>query len=169
MTHFMPVTPSAPAPASAPTPATALSLGLGQFPELGLPVSLPGCCWGAAGGVGSRWWDRRSAVIVPSKSAICLKTAACKQQLHTSAHSQCPVSCLPSAAGPVLPGVRPPPHPAARQCLAEQCCSKQHACPAGAAWALYLPQCWRLPPSHCRCSAHLVGRRCQPPNSTPDC
>jgi hypothetical protein len=37
MSHFMPVTPSAPAPAAAPTPATALSLGLGQFPELGLP------------------------------------------------------------------------------------------------------------------------------------
>ena len=45
MSHFMPVTPSAPAPVAAPNPATALSLGLGQFPELGLPVS----CWTTVG------------------------------------------------------------------------------------------------------------------------
>ena len=46
MAHFMPITPSAPAPASGPAPA--VSLGLGQFGDLSLPVG----CLGAAGWLG---------------------------------------------------------------------------------------------------------------------
>ena len=103
MTHFMPVTPSAAAPASAPTPATALSLGLGQFPELGLPVSLLGCCWGAAGGSGGQvlWAVKECSDC----GATCLGTAACKQALSKMC-AQTMLCLLPSICHRACPSWR---------------------------------------------------------------
>lgn len=77
MAHFMPVTPSAPATTAA-APATALSLGLGQFPDLGLPVRLcsdAGLCGRQVAVVPTGAWCGEQSSFLPSFSEHC---AACR-------------------------------------------------------------------------------------------